>query len=104
LQLFVQLPHCSTLSDVFVSQPVLPGAQWLNPVEQLHRHAPAWHEGVPLVATHGLSHPPQFSTFESTSLHCPAQHVGLPPLHVFVHVPQLKTSLLVSTQRPPQHV
>jgi len=42
LQFFVQLPHCVTLLEVLVSQPVLPGAQWLKPELQFHLHEPAW--------------------------------------------------------------
>jgi len=31
LQFLLQLPHCVMLLEVFVSQPVLPCVQWLNP-------------------------------------------------------------------------
>jgi hypothetical protein len=45
LQFLVQLPHCATLFDVFVSQPVFcPVEQWLKPWLQLHLHEPLWQE------------------------------------------------------------
>jgi hypothetical protein len=103
LQFLVQLPHWVTLLEVFVSQPVLPVAQWLKPALQVHLHAPARQEGLPFVVLQLVPHCPQLVLLVRGSVQAPAQQAVSAPPHALPHALQLSGSVWVSRQRPLQH-
>lgn len=75
LQSFEHAPQFCGLVDVCVSQPVFPVAQWAWPGLHAQLHAPSAHDGAPFAV-----------------------------LHASPHALQLRTSVAVSTQKPPQQV
>jgi hypothetical protein len=102
LQLIAQPPHCVTLSDVRVSQPVLPTLQCVYPVWHCQVQLPPVQLGVASTLLHTVPQLPQFTLSTAVSEHVPLQHNGEVPRHLFPQVLQLKRSVFGSTQTSPQ--